>query len=185
MLSPATVLMTTAPYSSVSSEASARVSHAKVFIWAHGLVVSASSVARLAAVPLPHPSGRLRPASVFLDTAAPDCIARFLKQALPVTGTLPCAVDEPLGTPALTTQEAKIGLSSPFLKALVVVANWTASSPPSCTYSFGTRVDRSGDYRNKSWFQNNSPNGPAAFVVTEAHGAAPSIKPLALTMANL
>jgi hypothetical protein len=185
MLSPATVLMTTAPYSSVSSEASARVSHAKVFIWAHGLVVSASSVARLAAVPLPHPSGRLRPASVFLDTAAPDCIARFLKQALPVTSTLPCAVDEPLGTPALTTQEAKIGLSSPFLKALVVVANWTASSPPSCTYSFGTRVDRSGDYRNKSWFQNNSPSGPAAFVVTEAHGAAPSIKPLALTMANL
>jgi hypothetical protein len=127
----------------------------------------------------------LTSAPVFIDTAAPGCTGDFFKQALPAAESLPCSVDEPLDTPVLTTQAARIGLSSPFLKALGVAAEWTASSPPSCTHSFGMGADRSGDYRNIFWFQNNSPSGPAVFVWREAHGAAPSIKTTAMTMLNL
>jgi hypothetical protein len=161
------------------------VSLAKVFIWADRLVVSASRTARLAARSLPPLLESLKSAPVFLDTAALGYTGDFLKQALPVTETIPCSVDEPLAIPVPTTQEAKIGLSSPFLKALGVATEWTASSPPSGTYSFGMGADQSGDYRNISWFQNNSPSGPAAFVLVEARDAALSIKPSAMTMANL
>jgi hypothetical protein len=82
-----------------------------VFIWALERIVSASRVARLAAVPSHTLSERLWPHPVFLDTAAPMCIGTFLKQALPVTETLPCSVDEPLAIPDLTIQTAKTGLS--------------------------------------------------------------------------
>jgi hypothetical protein len=144
--------MTTAPHRHLRG-VSALVSLAKAFIWAppaRPISVEGCALSRRSPPP---PSEALWSAPVFLDTAAPGCTGTLLKQALPVTGSLPWSGDEPLNGPALTTQTAKIGLSSPFLKALETVAEWTASSPPSCTYLLRMEEDRSGDYRNISWFQ--------------------------------
>lgn len=161
------------------------MSLAKVFIWAHGLVVSTSSVARLAAIS----AHTLLQAPVvctsILRHSRTKVHGRFLKQALPVTETLPYAVDEPLAVPALTTQTAKIGLSSPFLKALASAAEWTASSPPSCTRSFwhGSRSIRR--LQKHILVSKQFSERPSGLCCARGLQCGSCIKPSAMAMANL